>query len=108
MGWLRLSGPRLGFAHGEPIAVDFFAIQGCDRSDGILGRAHLYEAESARTSSDAIGHDGDFVHSTTIAREQGSKRFFGRGRRDISDMEFRQNLTFLDSRASLRGSKGRA
>src|SRR5690554_2631620 len=58
----------LGFVDAQRAAAHVFAVEGADRRVSVL-IVHLHEAEAARPTGFAVGHDPGLVHCAVI-REQ--------------------------------------
>jgi len=74
------------FVDLQRAAVEVLAVEGLHRLGGV-GIGHLDEAEAARAAGVTISDEGDFLDSA-VRGKQGTHAVFGRGKGQISDVEF--------------------
>src|SRR5256886_7746411 len=75
---------RVGFLDLDVASLEVGVVQLADRLIGVLGRRHLDEAEAARLTRVAIGHDTGGLDGAD-GREGGAQALVGGGKGEAAD-----------------------
>jgi len=93
---------RTGFVNVQGPAVKFRPVQRFDRAIAFGIHAHFHEAEAARLTGLAIGHNADAVHGPICFKHR-PQCIFGRPEAEVSYKNVFQVSIFLNLQSELIG-----